>query len=777
MSTSKRPEDALFIGNTAGEEESKLKAAFELNPGALSITTFDEGVFLEVNENFSLISGYETNEIIGRNAFEIGFWKNPQDGLRLRKLLEKENTVRNFEFETSRKNGESAWILLSGTLINYGGKQCIFAQSIDITEKIVQEKAIKAKTEELDRFFTTALDLLCIADTDGYFIRLNPMWSEVLGYTLSELEGKRFLDLVHPDDIPSTMDAIKELDSGKNVLSFSNRYRAKDGSWRWLEWRSFPYGNKLIYAAARDVTKRIMTEKALRQSEEKYRIISENTGDVIWVLDPVSAKFTYVSPSVERLRGLTPEEVIAQPLENALTPESLTRLVKELPGAILAVESGDEKARVRFDYVDQPHKNGSIVNTEVVTTFLTGDDGKVSHILGVSRDITERKTNEENLREVQKLESLGVLAGGIAHDFNNLLMVILGNIDMSLMSLPANSPVVKNLRAAEKACQNAADLTKQMLAYAGKGQFFLQEISFENIISEIDMVMSVSISRKISLKYDIDKAVPTIIADPGQMKQIIMNLVMNASEAIGDKQGDITVSVGRYEHMANASKKGTVFLEKNLIPGSYALIEVADTGEGINEESISKIFDPFFTTRFTGRGLGLAAVMGIVRSLKGSVSVESRTGNGSVLTLYIPAATGRNAFIEPGKEILRKTVLLVDDEEDVVRLGSQMLENLGCNALAARNGAEALDIIRKHESDNTNRISLILLDIGMPIMNGEELYEELMKMGCDIPIFISSGYGETDIEERFRDRKVAGMLHKPYKLEALKKVLEETSII
>ncbi len=777
MATSKQHEDALFIGDAASEEKSKLKAAFELNPGALSISTFEEGVFIEVNENFSRISGYETTEIIGRSAFDIGFWNNPQDGLRLRKLLETEKMVRNFEFETRRKNGESAWILLSGTLINYGGRRCIFAQSMDITEKIITERAIKAKTEELDRFFTSALDLLCIADTDGYFIRLNPMWSEVLGYPLAELQGKQFLDLVHPDDIPSTIKAIKELDSGTSVINFSNRYRASDGSWRWLEWRSFPYGNKLIYAAARDVTERILAEKALKQSEEKYRIISENTGDVIWVLDPVSAKFTYVSPSVERLRGFTPEEIMAQPLENALTPESFTKLANELPSAILAVESGDEKARVRFDYVDQPHKNGSIVNTEVVTTFLTGDDGKVSHIVGVSRDITERKNNEDNLREVQKLESLGVLAGGIAHDFNNLLMVILGNIDMSLMSLPSNSPVVKNLRAAEKACQGAADLTKQMLAYAGKGQFFLQEISFENIISEIDMVMSISISRKISLKYKIDKAVPGIIADPGQMKQIIMNLVMNASEAIGDKQGDITVSIGRYDPAADSSKKGTVFLEKNLIPGSYASIEVADTGEGIDDESISKIFDPFYTTRFTGRGLGLAAVMGIVRSLKGAVRVESRAGEGSVFTLYLPASADRKPLLKTGDNVLRKTVLIVDDEEDVVRLGSQMLENLGCTVLGARNGAEALDIIRNHEADGTRRISLILLDIGMPVMNGEELYEELMKMGCDIPIFISSGYGEMDIEERFRGRKVAGMLHKPYKLEALKKILEETLII
>jgi two-component system cell cycle sensor histidine kinase/response regulator CckA len=773
MTTSKRLENALLTGNTADEEASKLKAAFELNPGALSISTFDEGVFIEVNDNFSRISGYEKNEIIGKSAFEIGFWKDPQDGLRLRKLLETEKTVRNFEFETRKKNGESAWILLSGTLISFGGRRCIFAQSIDITEKIIAEKAIKAKTEELDQFFTSALDLLCIADTDGYFIRLNPMWSEVLGYPLTELEGRRFLDLVHPDDISSTLEAIKKLDSGTNVLNFSNRYRAIDGSWRWLEWRSFPYGNKLIYAAARDVTERIMAEKALRESEEKYRIISENTGDVIWVLDPLSAKFTYVSPSVERLRGFTPEEVMSQPLENALTPESFTRLANELPGAIQAVESGDEKARVRFDYVDQPHKNGSIVNTEVVTTFLTGDDGKVIHIVGVSRDITERKANEETLREVQKLESLGVLAGGIAHDFNNLLMVILGNIDMSLMSIPENSPVVKNLKAAEKACQSAADLTKQMLAYAGKGQFFPQEISFEDIISEIEMVMSISISRKISLKCRIDKAVPGIIADPGQMKQMIMNLVMNASEAIGDRQGDITVSIGRYDPTASTSKKGTVFLEKNLIPGSYAFIEVADTGEGIDEKSIPKIFDPFFTTRFTGRGLGLAAVMGIVRSLKGAVRVDSQTGKGSVFTIYIPAATARINSIITGPEVQRKTVLIVDDEEDVVRLGSQMLENLGYIVMGAKNGAEALEIIRNHEADGTTRISAIILDIGMPVMNGEELYEELMKMGCDIPIFISSGYGETYVEERFKGSKVAGMLHKPYKFEALKKMLED----
>ena len=414
----------------------------------------------------------------------------------------------------------------------------------DITEIRRYESKLREKTEELDRFFTSALDMLCIADLNGFFIRLNPMFSDVLGYPLDELEGKKFLDLVHPDDLHATIGAVNAQKNGKSVLNFINRYRCKDGSYRWLEWRSFPYEDKFIYAAARDITKRVQMEEALLVSEEKYRIISENTGDVIWTLDPIEGRFTYVSPSVTRLRGYTPEEVMAQPLDKALSPESFMKLANQLPQAIAAVESGDESARTRIDMVDQPHKDGSIVHTEVVSSFMTGKDGKVKMVIGVSRDITERIVSEQKIQQIQKLESLGVMAGGIAHDFNNLLTVILGNIDLSMKLIPADSKVSNNLRSAEKACLSAADLTRQMLAYAGKGQLLVQEVSLNDVIGEMDMVMSISISKKIRTKYSLYENLPCIMADSGQMKQIVMNLVINASEAIGEREGMITLKQG-----------------------------------------------------------------------------------------------------------------------------------------------------------------------------------------------------------------------------------------
>jgi PAS domain S-box-containing protein len=881
----------------SGEEELKHKAAFELNPGAISISTFDDGIFLEFNDNFSSISGYDADELIGKSAFETGLWFDRIEGLKLRELLKQFGTVRNYEFCTRKKSGELGWVMLSAALIDYAGKVCILAQSFDITEKVKTEKTIKnqsaflqtlidnvplplfykdasgiytgcnshfeeymgmlkkdiigknvydispkhladkyrekdeelitnpglqeyeakvkgtdgkehdvifnkatfesseggvsgligtitditdirrienelrAKTEDLDRFFTSSLDLLCIANTDGYFLRLNPMWSEVLGYPLDELEGKLFLDLVHPEDMPATLEAVKELETGKTAINFVNRYRCKNGSWRWLEWRSFPYGNKIIYAAARDITQRVNAENALRQSEERYRIISENTGDVIWTMDPASAEFTYVSPSVLRLRGFAPEEIMAQKLEDVLTPESLAVFIKEFPAAIAAVESGDENAKVRLDYVDKPHKDGSIVHTEVVSTFLTDDNGMVNLILGVSRDITERIMVQEKIQQVQKLESLGVLAGGIAHDFNNLLTVILGNIDLSLMSMPEDSKVAQNLKSAEKACISAADLTRQMLAYAGKGQFFVQDVFINEVIAEIGMVMSSNLSKKVSIKYDFKKDIPFITADPGQLKQLVMNLVMNASEAIGDNEGDIKVVTGI--KTAGITNISGILLAENLNTGSCIFIKVSDTGCGMDEDMRLRIFDPFYSTKFTGRGLGLAAVLGIVRSMGGAIKVQSEPGSGSVFTLYLPVSADALAAREREREDLLKTVLLVDDEEDVIEIGTQMLKALEFKAVVARNGREALEIIKRDIENDAGKISFVLLDIGMPVMDGEEAFDEINKIAPDLPVFISSGYGEEDVEKRFSGKKVAGFLHKPYKVNTLKKALDE----
>ena len=285
-----------------------------------------------------------------------------------------------------------------------GGAQAIEAmvhQATIAVRRFRAEAELRKTADQLNVFFRESLDLLCIADTGGSFRQVNSEWERALGYPIQELEGSRFLDLVHPDDLEATLGALERLSQGSAELRFVNRYRTASGDYRHLEWRAFPHGD-LIYAAARDLTERVEAEQALRTSEARYRLMADNTADVIWILDVGTMRFTYVSPSVERLRGYTVREVMEQSLEEVLTPESLTHLATRLPASIAAFEAGDTPDRTNVDEVDQPRQDGSIVCTEVTSTLLTDADGRVDRVLGVSRDITERRQAEAEIRALNE---------------------------------------------------------------------------------------------------------------------------------------------------------------------------------------------------------------------------------------------------------------------------------------------------------------------------------------------------------------------------------------
>ena len=296
----------------------------------------------------------------------------------------------------------------------------------------------------------------------------------------------------------------------------------------------------------------------------------------------------------------------------------------------------------------------------------------------------------------QKLESLGVLAGGIAHDFNNILMAIIGNADLALMRINKESPAVENLHRIEQAAARAADLAKQMLAYSGKGKFVVENVDLNTLLEEMLHMLEVSISKKAVLRLNLHQPLPPVEADATQMRQIVMNLVINASEAIGDKSGVIAITTGCMDCDRNYLKD--VWLDENLADGLYVYLEIADTGCGMDKETLAKLFDPFFTTKFTGRGLGMAAVLGIVRGHKGAIKVYSEPGRGTTFKILLPAS-GRPAELFNGDSHTDDwqgsgTVLLVDDEETVRGIGAEMLKELGFTAITAGDGREAVEIFK-----------------------------------------------------------------------------------
>jgi signal transduction histidine kinase/ActR/RegA family two-component response regulator len=390
-------------------------------------------------------------------------------------------------------------------------------------------------------------------------------------------------------------------------------------------------------------------------------------------------------------------------------------------------------------------------------------------------------TLERQVLHAQKLESLGVLAGGIAHDFNNMLMSILGNADLALYELSPMSPARGNLREIEKATRRAADLAKQMLAYSGKGRFVVEPIDTGELVKEISHLLEVSISKKAVLKYNLAENLPTFDGDVTQIRQVFMNLITNASEAIGDNSGAIALSTGAMNcdraYLDDVNEILRAGLHEPLREGVYTYFEVADTGCGMDAETIEKIFDPFFTTKSTGRGLGMSAVLGIVRGHKGALKIYSEVGKGTTFKLLFPA----NELPDNGFEVRRKdeaegkdwrgsgTVLIADDEETICIVGKQMLERMGFSVLTAPDGREALKVFREHADE----IVCVILDLTMPHMDGEEAFRAMRRFHPSITVLLCSGYNEQDATQRIAGKGLAGFIQKPYNMAALREKLTE----
>jgi signal transduction histidine kinase len=378
-----------------------------------------------------------------------------------------------------------------------------------------------------------------------------------------------------------------------------------------------------------------------------------------------------------------------------------------------------------------------------------------------ARERRQHRQLEEQMRHAQRLESLGVLAGGVAHDFNNLLTGILGNVSLAMVDTPAGSRTRSVLENAVQAAEQAANLTRQMLAYAGKGMFFVEPMDIAAVVRGISALVSASVTKNISLIFDLQPNLPTVDVDRGQIQQLLMNFVTNAAEAIGqDQAGTIVVATGEQD-LSESDLRKTV-IRGELQPGRYVSVQVRDTGTGMEAETQGKIFDPFFTTKFTGRGLGLSAVLGIVRSHHGTIRVRSEPGKGSAFTVFLPARErvapalpadpGMPEAIPPG------VVLVIDDEETIRKTAKAILEKRGMRVFLAETGPAGVDTFRWL----SDRLSLVLLDLTMPTMSGNEVLRTLRAIRPDVPIIISSGYSELDAMRRVNAGELAGFLQKPY---------------
>jgi len=516
---------------------------------------------------------------------------------------------------------------------------------------------------------------------------------------------------------------------------------------------------KSIADAISPVFSRLRAETKLRKSEERYRLLVENINDSVVISQ--NEKFIFFNTRFAEMLGYEYDELLMKDYREVYTPKGVEILMKRSEKR----ERGEE-VPARYETIFRK-KDGSEIDVEANVRII--DYKGQPATFAVIRDITDRKRAEAEkakleaqIQHSQKLESLGILAGGIAHDFNNLLMGILGNASLALMNLSATSPIRDTIEQIEKASQRAADLTRKMLDYSGKGKFVAQSINLSELIKEVTPLLMASISKKIILNYNLKDDLPSIEADESQIRQVVMNLIINASEAIADRSGIITVNTG--VKICDCQYLSKTFLDDSLPEGSYVYLEVIDTGIGMDADTLSKIFDPFFTTKFTGRGLGLAVVLGIVRGHKGAIEVQSEPGNGAMFRVLFPSSdkifeqtnVDRDAPLEwRGKG----TILIVDDEEIVRTVTKKILEQFGFTILTAKDGYKGVEVFKKYSKD----VIMVLLDLTMPYMSGEEAFQKMQKIKSDVQVILSSGYNEQEATNRFEGKGLAGFIQKPYR--------------
>ena len=501
---------------------------------------------------------------------------------------------------------------------------------------------------------------------------------------------------------------------------------------------------------------------------QRFQLLVQEAQDAI-VLGDENLRIIDVNDKATEIFGYSREEFLGLHLCDLGAPEDQSLLDERL-----RLIAGEPQTAREFTAL---RKDGSRFPVETSDRMFEVDGQRL--IQAIMRDTSARKRAEQErldlerqLQHSQRLESLGVLAGGIAHDFNNILAAILGNADLVLYEMPLSAPGRQGVKEIVTASRRAAELCRQMLAYSGHGQFVVEDIELRVLIDDMLNLLRSAIPKKTLLNLNLAKNLPLVRGDVSQINQVIMNLVINAAEAIGERSGVITISTG-FQECSN-EYLGSSYPADDLAPGLYVTLEVSDTGVGMDKETRGRLFEPFFTTKFTGRGLGLAAVLGIVRGHKGAVKVYSEVGKGSTFKILLPAA-GDGTAVQASNHVddadwkAKGAVLLADDEETLRTLGKLMLERLGFETVLAADGREALAQYAEHR----DRIVLVILDLTMPHMNGEEAFRALREMDPDVRILLSSGYAENDLAARFAGKGPAGFIQKPYTLATLREKMQE----
>jgi PAS domain S-box-containing protein len=816
--------------------EARYRSLIDNAPEAIVVLDASSGRFVDSNPRAEALFGLEVAAIReidvvlvspvrqpdGRSSFE-------QARFYIQEAMQGRTPV--FEWWHRDSGGREFPCEVRLLRLPHDGRELIRGSITEITERKQAERQLRETLNLQRTILNSASHAIISSSADGVITLFNPAAELLLGYQASELVGRRTPEVIHdPAEVASRAAAIST-ERGRTVrLGFdvvtarAQRGLSSSEEWTYIRKDGGRVPVNLVVSALRDegggirgflcmatdITARRQAEQQLAHERTVMELLARGVllndvltqlvlghedlfpgtiGSVV-LLDPTGRKLcSAVAPHlpIEFYQAINGTEI--GPAAGSCGSAIFTNTT------VIAEDIASDRHWQEYGRFALAHGLQACWSTPIRSTHgvvmgafalyyreprrpqpaelaaITSSSQLAALAIERSQADAARINLERKLQETQKLESLGVLAGGIAHDFNNLLTGILGNSSLASLELTEGSPIQEYLGQINQASLRAADLCKQMLAYSGRGRFVVQKLDLNHLVEETTHLLQISISKQAVLRFNLGKGLPTIEADATQIRQVVMNLVINASEAIGEKSGVISISTGltRIDH---AYLGGTI-AAPDIPEGEYVSLEISDNGSGMSADTRAKIFDPFFSTKFTGRGLGLAAVLGIMRGHKGALKVYSELGRGTTFKLLFPCATGpaeTAASVATARPAWRGkgVVLVADDEETIRTTTARMLRALGFDTALVANGREAVDAFR----DNPGAYALVLLDLTMPHMDGEQAFTELRRLQPDVRVVLMSGFNRQEAVARFTGKGLASFLQKPFSMEALTEVMQ-----
>jgi two-component system cell cycle sensor histidine kinase/response regulator CckA len=745
------------------ESETKYSALVESSKDG--IIMIQEGVLTFINEASTDLVGYSPEEMIGSSF--VKFAAPEYRDLVVRRYAERmggKEAPSIYEIELLRKDGTTVPVELNAMHIEFGGKPTDLAFVRDITERKQAEMEAQKRQVYLESVLHNAPEAIVTLDASNLVLEWNPGAEQIFGYTRQEVVGKNIDDLIAgPEVYEEAKNFTSKALSGRKIPPRETvRYR-KDGAPVPVILAASPilidgelHGAVAVYS---DITERKISEEALRESEERFRILVEESPFGVSIIGK-DGRYKYLNPTFRAIFGYDLDDIpTGRQWFNKAFPDQEYR--KEVISAWINDLRGAELGESRFETFTVTCKDGSekAIHFRPVT-MKTGDQ------FVIYEDVTEKKKLEEQLNLAQRMEALGTLAGGIAHNFNNLLTGIMGNASLMLLNTDPAHPHYERLKAVEKLVDSGSKLTRQLLGYARKGKYEVKPLNINHVVMETSDTFDAT-RKDIRVHQNLAEDLHGVHADQGQIEQILWNLYVNAADAMSDG-GDLFIETRNLTHN---ELRGKPYAVK---PGTYALITVRDTGSGMGKKIMERIFEPFFTTKglARGTGLGLASVYGMVKAHGGYIDVDSRRNKGTTFSIYLPASPQEapdrpttSGRLERGQE----TLLLVDDEAMVLDVSQDLLEMLGYAVIPARSGREALELYRAHRDD----IDIVILDLIMPDMGGGETYDQLRELNPQVKVLLSSGYSIDGQASQILERGCNGFIQKPFEMRELSQRIRE----